>query len=507
MQASKRIIVNTIAQYARSILSMVLALFSTRVILKSLGVDDYGIYSVVAGAVSLLSFITSSLIITTQRFLSVAQGENNIEKSKIIFNTSFILHIAVGLGVVVCMEALCPLLFNGFLNIPENRLLSAQILYHTIVCVLFLTLITSPFRAVIVSHENIVYISVIEVLDAVFKLAIALSLCLVNSDKIVFYGVLLIGIQLFNFVALSVFAYRRFPECIKPCLSLVNKDYMKGLFSFAGWTMYNIGCNYGRTQGIAFAINKAFTAVINAAYGLSFQVSGALSTLSQSLANAINPQLMQAEGAGDRKKMLRFAEIESKFSFLMMSALSIPALFEMGTLLRIWLGNVPDYSILFCNMVIIAALCDMLTFGLGPANQAVGNIRNYTLLIFTTKLITLPVVIVLLLAHCSLLSVAITYVLFELLSSLLRIPFLNRTAGLDVGHFCHAVFLKELVPVLVSIIVCYLCVSFIEWRYRFIITFASSLFLFSISIYFFGLCNDEKMIITRYLTKINKKSK
>ena len=265
MEASKRIIINSIAQYTRSILNMVLALIATRVILKSLGVDDYGIYSVIAGAVSLLTFITSALVVTTQRFLSVTQGEQNVEKSKIVFNTSVILHFLVGIGIVVCLELLYPFLMNGFLNIPEQRLFSARVLYHTIACVMFLTLITSPFRAVIVSHENIVYISIIEVADAVFKLLIAISLNFVSSDKLIIYGVLLIGIQVFNFFALSIFAYRRYPECIRPSVTLVDKGYLKGLFSFAGWTMYNIGCNYGRTQGIAIALNKAYTTAMNTA--------------------------------------------------------------------------------------------------------------------------------------------------------------------------------------------------------------------------------------------------
>lgn len=505
MEASKRIIINSIAQYARSIVNMILALVATRVILKTLGVDDYGIYSVVAGAVSLLTFITSALVVTTQRFLSVTQGEKNIEKSKIVFNTSMVLHLFVGFGFIAVMEILFPLLMNGFLNIPESRIFSAKVLYHTIVCVMFLTLVTSPFRAVIVSHENIVYISVIEVTDAVLKLLIALALNFVSFDKLIVYGVLLIVIQLFNLFALSLFAFRRFPECVRPSMTLVDKGYLKGLFSFAGWTMYNIGCNFGRTQGIAIALNKAFSAAVNAAYGLGFQVSGALSALSQSIANAINPQLMKAEGAGNRKRVLRFAEIESKFAFFMMAALSVPTYFEISRLLQIWLGEVPEYATLFCRMVIMAALCDMITFGLGPANQAVGNIRNYTLLIFTTKLMTLPLVIVLLVLSCPLSYVAIAYVLVELLGSLLRIPFLKRTAGLDFRQFCQNVFVKEFMPIIVLVGSCLLCTHCINIKNRFIITFSVSISLYLITIYFFGLCKDEKELITGYMKRNNNK--
>ena len=210
---------------------------------------------------------------------------------------------------------------------------------------------------------------------------------------------------------------------------------------------------------------------------------------------------MKAEGAGNRHRMLRFAEIESKFVFFMMAALSIPTFFEIERLLQIWLGEVPDYSMLFCRMVILAALCDMLTFGLGPANQAVGNIRNYTLLIFTTKLLTLPLVIVLLVIHLPVYYVAIAYVSLELLSSLLRIPFLRKTAGMDVRQFCKNVFAKELIPVLVIVLSCFLCVYLIDLENRFLITFFISIVLYIISIFCFGLCSDEKALLSGYLKR------
>lgn len=279
---------------------------------------------------------------------------------------------------------------------------------------------------------------------------------------------------------------------------------MKGLFDFAGWTMYNIGCNYGRTQGIAFALNKAFTTAINAAYGLGFQVSSALSAMSQSLASAMNPQLMKAEGAGNRERMLRFAEIESKCAFLMMAAFSVPSLFEMDRLLQLWLGNVPEYAALFCRMVILAALCDMLTWGLGFANQAVGNIRNYTLLVYTTKLMTLPVVVVLLILKFPVYSVAIAYVTLEFVSSIIRVPFIHKTAGLNVQRFCKRVVLKEFYPILILVSVCVLCVSLFECKNRFLLTFSLSITVYLIAVFFWGLCPDEKELLLNYLKRTKR---
>lgn len=487
---------------------MVLALFATRIILRSLGVEDYGIYSVIAGVVSLLSFITNALAISTQRFLSVAQGYGNISDAKTIFNTSVILHLCVGVLIVVGLELLYPFLMNGFLNFPIERLGAAQVLYHLVAGILFFTLISSPYRAIVIAHENIVYISIIEVLDALFKLLIALSLNYVAFDKLIIYGFLLLCIQLFNLIALSIFSANKYAECTLPRFSNVDKKYLRGIFSFAGWTMYNIGCNYGRTQGIAVALNKILGTTVNAAYGLAFQVSGALSSLSQSLSNAINPQLMKAEGGGNRARMIRFAEIQSKFSFLMMVAISIPTLFEMNTLLRLWLGEVPEYSVLFCRMIIVAALCDLLTVGLGSANQAIGNIRNYTLVIYTIKLITLPFAVSLLYLDFDLLYVGVVYVLFEFISSIIRLPFLHYSANLNIMLFVKNVFFKEIIPLIAIILCCWLVVSLFDVNYRFLITFVLSNLVFIISVLLFGLTNDEKAIIKKisgrfYPKKVN----
>lgn len=505
MSTSKIIIINTTAQYARTILNMVLAFVATRIVLKALGVSDYGIFSLISGVISILSFITSALVISTQRFLSVSQGKSSIEQLRKIFNTSVILHLIVGIFLVLILELLLPLFFNYLLNIPIERVGAAKLLYHSTVIILFLTFITSPFRAVIVSHENIVFISVIEVIDGFLKLFVAFAILYVKYDMLVVYGYLLIFIQLFNFVALFLYSHRRYIECKVINIIFFDKKYLYELFSFTGWIMYNIGCNYSRVQGIAFCLNHFFGSVINAAYGIGFQVSGALNSISQSLMNALNPQLMKAEGAGNRVRMLRLAELECKFTFLLLAAVAIPAMFEMSNLLKLWLGNVPDYAPLFCRMVICATLIDMLTSGLGSANQAVGNIRNFTLVVYTIKLLTLPVVILVLFLNYSLVYVAGAYVFFEFLSAMYRIYFLKRTSGLDVGHFIANVFGKEVVPIIIIVLVSMFSVLYIESSFRFVITFLVSDSLFFIAIYYFGLSLDEKEIVTNYFSKIKKK--
>ena len=169
----------------------------------------------------------------------------------------------------------------------------------------------------------------------------------------------------------------------------------------------------GRTQGIAILINHFFGAAVNAAYGLGFQIAGYVNFMSESLMNAIRPQIVRAEGEGNRERMLWLSEIASKFSFYLLSCLAIPCIFEMETLLTLWLGKVPEYAVLFCRMVLIASIVDSLTCGLGMANQAIGNIKQYSLAVNSVKLITLPVAFICVKIGASIYWIAISYVIFE----------------------------------------------------------------------------------------------
>lgn len=257
MQASNRIIVNTLAQYGRTIVNILLTLYSSRLILEILGVSDYGIYTLIAGVVSMLSFFTNSLVATTQRFLSVAQGKHdNVAEVRAIFNNSMIVHLFFGIILLVVLGGLTPLLFNGFLNIPAGREDVARSLYYLVMGMLFLTFITSPYRASFISRENIVYISIVDVLDAVIRLALVIGLQYIDCEKLLAYGLILFSVQLFNLLALGIYGHIKYDECALPNLRRWQWDYGKKLMGFAGWTMYSTFCIAVRNQGIAIILNR-----------------------------------------------------------------------------------------------------------------------------------------------------------------------------------------------------------------------------------------------------------
>lgn len=501
MQNSKRVAINTVAQYTRTVINMLLSLYTVRIVLITLGASDFGIYSIVAGVTAMLAFITNALVTTTQRFMSYYQGQNNMAKMKEVFSNSETMHLFVGGLLVIVLLSLTPFLFNGFLNIDTERIQAARYLYYIVVIILFVAFCTAPFRALLISHENIVYISVIDVLEGVLRVVVVTLLTYVSFDKLVMYGVFLLGIQLFDFTAFSIYTFKKYEECIFPRVQLFSKSYFKELSSFAGWVIYGTGCYIVKDQGIAIVINKALSTVANAAYGVGRQIANAVSTVSGSLLNAMRPQIVKAEGAGNREKAIFLSLLLSKFSFFLLTALCIPCLFEMPRLLQLWLKEVPDYTVLFARMAMIAAMADTLTGGLSVANEAIGNIRQYNLFIGTIKVLALPLSFIFMVLGYGPLYIVVSYVGVELLSAVLRIPFLHKTGGLIIRDFIKNVLCREIIPVLVSLFVCFSCVWFIDSNWRFLFTFSISIVFFVASILLVGLTQQEKKMIYSLIKK------
>lgn len=505
MNSSTRVIVNTTAQYAKTFVNIILTLFSARLILEALGVTDFGLYSLLAGVTSMLAFATNALASTTQRFLSYHQGKSCIEQQKDIFANSFYIQLSLGLLTLVVLLALTPFLFDGILNVPTERVEAAQWTYVIVAIILFVTFLCTPYRAILISHENIVYITIIDIIDGVLKVVLAVALFHISYDRLIGYALFLLSIQIFNLMAIGIYAIKKYEECSIPSARRIHKKYIKDISSYAGWNIYSVGCVMGRTQGIAILINHFFGAAVNAAYGLGFQIAGYVNFMSESLMNAIRPQIVRAEGEDNREKMLWLSELACKFSFYLLSCLAIPCIFEMETLLTLWLGKVPEYVVLFCRMVLIASIVDSLTCGLGMANQAIGNIKQYSLAVNSVKLLTLPATLICIKVGFPILGIAVCYVSFEFLCAMIRLPFVKKNGGLDVVRFVKNVFAKDVIPFSVFVIITAVLATYLNFAFSFILTFAIAIPIYIVTIYLFGITEVEREIINSILIKVIKK--
>ena len=506
MDPTKRIIVNTAAQYTKAIINIGLSLYSTRLILDALSISDFGIYAVVGGVVAMLGFITNALVITTQRYISFYHGRGDTSFVAKVFTNSLLLHIVIGIGIAIVLAALKSWLFSDVLNIPTLRIETAQNVYYITILILLTSIIAAPFKALFISRENIVYISVVEIFDGVLKFLFAISLSYVSADRLLVYAFMMLAIQMLNLLAFSVYAKLRYDECrLSIKRNSVSMNIIRQLVGFAGWTTYGAGALAARNQGTAVIVNHFVGTVANAAYGIAFQVNMAIFFVSSSIINAMNPQIMKAEGEGNRARVLKLAGQESKYSAILLSIVTIPILMELPSILPCWLKEVPEHSIMFCTFTLVTCLIDQLTIGLNAVNQAQGKIGIYSMLVFTPKLLCLPIGWWLLYTGYPLESVMWTILIVEAVVAAIRLPYLRATAGLDISDYLLHTILPLLPVIGIQVLFCWGWIQLADFPFRFVLTVILSVLVGIATVWKLALNNDERQYILKQIRSIRKK--
>ena len=492
-RSSTRVFVNTVIQYVRSVISILILLYTSRLVLSALGVEDFGIYSLIAGIISLLAFIKDSLASTVQRYLSFYQGRKDMGKQTDILSNCFFIQLVISAFLVIVLWGMEEPILRHLLKISPDRLDAAEGVYYCMLFMLFFTMQSAPYFALLIAHENMVYTSFVQIIDVLLKLFISISLSWFSWDKLLYYACSMSLVSLLDYACYSFYCKRKYEELKGASILHVKKKVFKEMFSFTGWNIYSVGCIVGRTQGISVLLNRFMGVALNAAYGIAQQVTGQITFLSSSLLNALQPQIVTAEGEGDRDKMFRYSEMASKFSFFLIGFVTVPSLFYMDRILSLWLGNVPDYAVMCCSYVLFAAWMDQLTIGLGVANKALGKIKLYSIVVNTVKVLTVPVAYIGLRNGFSVNSVFVYFVVFEFICALSRLIMLKYQGGLSIIRFCKNVFVYEMLPIAVLVTVSWICVRYVINDACFLLTYFVVGVFFSLSIYFVGLTTSERM--------------
>ncbi|HVD98460.1 MAG TPA: hypothetical protein VNB90_09680 [Cytophagaceae bacterium] len=501
-----RIIVNTCILYGRMVLTIGISLYSTRLVLNSLGATDFGIFNLVAGIIALLSFLNTAMTTSTQRYLSYHHGRSDTILLKKIFSNSLFIHLIIGLLIVMLLEVLGIFFFDRFLNIPASRIDSARIAYHYMSFTVFFSIAIVPFIALSNAHENMLWIAIVSIIESILKLGAALLLFIVLNDKLIVYAQLTGVISLFVFLLHMLYCAHKYNESSIRKFWKIDKKLIKELSSFAGWNLFGTLCFLGRTQGLAVLLNLFFGAMINAAYAIANQVSGQLNFFSIAMLQALNPQIMKSEGEGDRQKMLGLSMAASKFGFFLLAFITIPCIFEMKQILTFWLKEVPVHTIIFCQLILLGALINQLTVGLQSALQAVGEIKMYQIVVGSIILLNLPVAFILLKNGFPAYTVFVSYSIIELFASGGRIYFIKKLTGLSIREYFLKVIIKEIIPVGISCLYCWMIIKYSSYvQYRFVYTCAISALLFWISVYVIGLEKEERSYVVEMIFK--KKTK
>ena len=384
---NKRIVKNTLYMYVRMLFVMGIGLYTSRVVLSTLGVADFGIYNVVGGVVVFFSFINRSMTTSTQRYLSYELGKPDGNISS-VFSSCLFIHICLSVLILLVLETIGLWFLNYKMNFPEGRMTEVNWCYQFSVFSCFFSIVKAPYSAVIVAKEKFSFYAYLGIIEAVLKLTIVYLLLCSNIDRLVLYSILMFGVGMFTFFLCVVYCIKVFPEVRHVRMSIDDKH--KDILSFSGWAFFGSLANVGLSQGINVIINMFYGVFVNAAFGIANQVNNQITALVSSFQQAMNPQLTKSEAEGNRERQFSLICLSSKFSFFITLIVVFPLILNLDYILRLWLGEYPEHTYQFCIAVFIGVLIDSFSGPLWVTIFATGKIKRYQICISAVLLLLLP---------------------------------------------------------------------------------------------------------------------
>ena len=503
MQASDkthRIAKNTIILYIRMIVMIFIGLFTSRVILNTLGVENYGIYNVVGGIVAMFGIITSSLSSSISRFITVELGTNNIERLKKIFSTSVTVQLIISVIIVILIEIIGLWFLHNKINIPTERLDEATFVMHCSVITFAVSLNTMPYNATIIAHEKMGIFSYITLLDAILKLVVVYLLYVSPFDKLETYAVLLLLVSVIVQLIQFIYCRRQFQECRFSWL--LDKQLLKEMSSFSGWSFAGNASYIINTQGINLLINIFFGVTINAARGIATQVDTMIQGFVNNFTTAMNPQIMKSYATKDLKYMHQLIISGSKFAYFLMLFFAIPICLETNFILTLWLKQVPEYSVSFVRLALLTSMMTALGSTLTTSQSATGHIKYSSMVTSFLTFLDFPLSYFVFKIGYSPTSCYIVHFILYSLLQFLKIFLVNNYIKLSVKLYLKEVFLKVFLVSIVAFILPYLIYIILDssfLRLLFVITMSAISTL--VSIYLLGLTSVEKHLIINIIKK------
>lgn len=485
--------------------SLFIGLFSTRIVLIALGVDEYGLFNIVAGVIGVLGIVNTAMVSTTQRFISFVKGSNDQTKLKHYFGSSLFIHFMLGLFVFIILVAVGPYLINNFLVIPIDKLSDALYLYYFVTASATVAIMVTPYDGCILANEDFSFIAITELFKSSSRLISALIVSFYFSNKLLMFGLLISSSNIIIEFSKLVFSIKNYNES-QFSISTIRRSIVLEMVSFAAWNLFASVTSLAKHQGVNILINLFFGVAANAALAISKQIVGLIGSFVSVITRSVNPQLTQAEGGGKRERMLQLSGLMTKLSFIVLVLLTGPIIFEAKFLLSIWLKDVPHNSDLLVIAAVLGLLTVSLSTGLEAAVFAIGKIRTYQLV---AGIITVS-------------SILFTYFLFklnfpsyyayisimfsQLLLHVFQLFFLSRTANLTVKNYIYNVDFSLLKLLGISLAISYIItLVFDQGFFRLLIVSCSNTAFVLISSYLIVLDKNEKETAKKIVIQIKGK--
>ncbi len=492
LQSNKRIAKNTMMLYFRMILTMLVSLYTSRVVLNTLGVVDYGTYNVVGGVVTMFGFFNGSMVSATQRFLSFELGRNDNIQLRRTFNATLIIHSVIALIVFVLAETLGLWFLNNYLNIPAVRMEASRWVYHFSVLSFMVTIIQVPYNAVIIARERMSVYAYMSILEVILKLIIVFMLTWITFDKLKLYGILLFAVSFIVAFIYRIYSQKQFDETHFELVK--DKGLYTTLINYSGWNLFGNIAAVAKGQGVSIILNIFFGTVVNAAQGVSIQIYAAVNSFVRNFQMASNPQIIKSYAADNKESMINLVIRTSKFSFYLLFILTLPVMLEIDYILNLWLKIVPEYTAIFTILILINALIDSVSGPLMTTIQATGKIKVYQSIVGVLLILILPISYFFFKAGYSPVSTFIVSITIATIALFLRLLITKiQISEFPISRFLSEVLLRNFPIIVITAFIPWLFkVNFQPGMIRLFFVTLISLTISFFTIYIIGFNRDEK---------------
>lgn len=500
----RRIAANTIFLFLRMVLVMGVSLYTSRIVLKELGATDYGIYSVVAGVVSMISFLNTSLSNGYQRYFNISLGQGNTHEFQICFYSAILIQlIVIALTILVC-ESLGLWFLNNEMTIPSDRLFAANWIYQTSILVFCFNLIRVPFHAVIISFEKMNVFAYLSVIEVILQLIMVYLLSFQDGDCLIAYGNLMGLLSLGMMISYIIIAKK--VTSIFYLKIKFHKVLIIKILSFSGWNLFGSFAYIIRTNGINILLNLFFNPIINTANGFASQVSNALSSLSQNIVVASRPQIIKNYAQGNHLKMMETTYSMSRYVFCLLWILSFPIIQNIDYIYNLWLGNnTPEYTEIFTVLVLIYNLVDAFSSSLATLIHATGKMKRFQVFVSLTIISIIPISYFLLYFGFPPDSVFYANIFVAIISQIVRIIIVKQVLpSFNIHLFVKNVIFHSTLVILSTCLILYPIDKYIFANLHGFQTLSISFFITLIIVFLTGLTPEERQIILNKFIKIKQ---
>lgn len=488
-----KVLKNTIALYVRMIVLTIISLFTFRIVFQMLGASDFGTYNVVGGFVTMFAFVSGTMIISSQRYFAIGLASDDWNQLNKAFSINLVIYAVLALVILALAETAGLWFVFNMLNVDYERITAVLIVYETSIIIFLIGFFVSPFLALLVADENLLVYSWISVIEGVLKVAVACFLYILNGDKLIIYSFLLLAVSIIINGFYLVYCLKKYKKLkFKLCR---DKEEYRSMFSFINWNFIGAVAAVGKNQGINIIVNIFFGTVVNAARAVAYQINGVISSFAQNFMKAVDPRITKKFATGDPDSFISIIYTASKISYYLLLFICLPFMLNAEYVLVLWLGELPEYTVIFTILALVDALILSITDPILTGVQAVGKIKIYQLSVGIISLSNLPIAYFFLRISDNPVLPFIVAIVLDALITVGRLVNFKMLYMFSILKYCKKIFLPAVLVTFISVIADYCMFSGADSFLQLILNVLGSIIIMSMLIYFIGLNKKERRFI------------